>query len=64
LKEHPETAAKIERAIRQNAGLIAEQILEGEPAEEGAAAADAADTAEGEGTVTSISGGRRSKRGA
>ncbi|MEZ5827898.1 MAG: hypothetical protein R3D01_05700 [Hyphomicrobiales bacterium] len=30
LKEHPETAAKIERAIRQNAGLIAEQILEGE----------------------------------
>ncbi len=31
LKEHPETAAKIERAIRQNAGLIASQILEGVP---------------------------------
>jgi recombination protein RecA len=29
LKEHPETAAKIERAIRQNAGLIAGKILEG-----------------------------------
>ena len=31
LKEHPETAAKIERAIRQNAGLIAGKILEGTP---------------------------------
>ena len=29
LKEHPEMAAKIERAIRQNAGLIAGRILEG-----------------------------------
>src|SRR6202049_2659642 len=29
LKEPPETAAKIERAIRQNAGLIAGKILEG-----------------------------------
>ena len=29
LKEHPETAERIERAIRQNAGLIAGQILEG-----------------------------------
>ena len=29
LKEHPEMAEKIERAIRQNAGLLAGQILEG-----------------------------------
>src|ERR671925_1104049 len=29
LKEHPEVAERIERAIRQNAGLIAGQILEG-----------------------------------
>ena len=41
LKEHPETAERIERAIRQSAGLIAGQILEGgsEP--------DAADSGEG-----------------
>ena len=31
LKEHPHVADKIERAIRQNAGLIAGQILEGVP---------------------------------
>ena len=29
LKEHPETAQKIERAVRQSAGLLASQILEG-----------------------------------
>jgi recombination protein RecA len=29
LKEHPQVAEKIERVIRQNAGLIAGQILEG-----------------------------------
>jgi recombination protein RecA len=29
LKEHPQMAEKIERAIRQNAGLIAGQILQG-----------------------------------
>jgi recombination protein RecA len=29
LKEHPETAERIERAIRQNAGLVAGQILDG-----------------------------------
>ncbi len=29
LKEHPEMAQRIERAIRQNAGLLAGQILEG-----------------------------------
>jgi recombination protein RecA len=72
LKEHPEMAAKIERAIRQNAGLIAEQILQGEIEPSGDAAVggeaddagDGAGFAEGEGTVTSISGGgRRGKRG-
>src|SRR6202790_4266889 len=41
LKEHPEVAQAIEQAIRQNAGLIAEQFLAGE--EEG----DDAEEAEG-----------------
>jgi recombination protein RecA len=64
LKEHPETAIRIERAIRQNAGLLAGQILEGgsEPAaEEGAGG-----FAEGEGAVTPLAGGaaRRGRRGA
>ena len=31
LKDNPQTAERIERAIRQNAGLIAGQILEGTP---------------------------------
>ncbi|MGB5950130.1 MAG: recombinase RecA [Parvibaculum sp.] len=31
LKENPDMAAQIEQAIRQNAGLIAEQIMEGAP---------------------------------
>ncbi len=31
LKEHPETALRIERAIRQSAGLLGGQILEGGP---------------------------------
>ncbi|MGB5093497.1 MAG: recombinase RecA [Parvibaculum sp.] len=31
LKENPEIAAEIEAAIRQNAGLIAAQIMEGDP---------------------------------
>jgi recombination protein RecA len=31
LKENPDVAAQIEQAIRQNAGLIADQIMEGEP---------------------------------
>ncbi|OYX89542.1 MAG: DNA recombination/repair protein RecA [Azorhizobium sp. 32-67-21] len=40
LKQHPEVADRIEAAIRQNAGLIAEQILTGGPedADEGEAA--------------------------
>lgn len=31
LKENAQMAAEVERAVRQNAGLIAEKILEGEP---------------------------------
>jgi recombination protein RecA len=65
LKEHPDMAAKIERAIRQSAGLIAGRILEG------AAEPDAADGgevgfAEGESGVTPLPGGaaRRGRRGA
>jgi recombination protein RecA len=34
LKNNPDIAAKIEVAIRQNAGLIAEKILAGENSEE------------------------------
>ncbi|RAI37190.1 recombinase RecA [Rhodoplanes serenus] len=34
LRANPDVAAKIEAAIRQNAGLIAEQILAGEPEED------------------------------
>ncbi len=68
LKEHPETAEKIERAIRQNAGLLAGQILEGgsdtaSDAVEGESA-DGAESADG--TVTPLAGGaaRRGRRGA
>jgi recombination protein RecA len=63
LKEHPETAEKIERAIRQNAGLIAGQILEG-GSEEVAEGAESG-LAEGEGSVTPLAGGgaRRGGRG-
>jgi len=70
LKENPATAAKIEAAIRQNAGLIAEKILEGEgglddeAASGDAASGDAAaDEAETETVVTSMAGsGRKGKR--
>jgi recombination protein RecA len=66
LKEHPETAMKIERAIRQNAGLLAGQILEGvaEPAP-AAPEAGEGEAAEGDGTVTPLAGGaaRRGRRG-
>jgi recombination protein RecA len=64
LKEHPETAERIERAIRQSAGLIAGQILEGDA---GAAAESGSEgsLAEGDGSVTPLSGGaaRRGRRG-
>jgi recombination protein RecA len=39
LKANPDIAAKIETAVRQNAGLIAERILTGEePQDDGEAA--------------------------
>jgi recombination protein RecA len=42
LKQHPEIASKIEAAIRQNAGLIAEKILgPTEPEEDDSDAAEA-----------------------
>ena len=60
LKENPEMAERIELAIRQSAGLLADQILDGEPLEDDD---DGAPPAESE-TVTSISGGgRKGKRG-
>ena len=77
LKEHPETAAKIERAIRQNAGLIASQILEGVPEASSEATGETGEEAAsgegseggfaaGDGPVTSISSAaaRRGRRGA
>ena len=71
LKENPEMAAKIERAIRQNAGLIAAQILEGEvegadeaAGEDLSSGGTVSDSGDDDGTVTSIAGGgRRGKRG-
>ena len=64
MKEHPETADRIERAIRQNAGLIAGQILEGGSDPDAAESAEGA-TAEDEGAVTPLAGGsaRRGRRG-
>jgi recombination protein RecA len=68
LKEHREMAERIERAIRQSAGLIAGQILEGAPvsdaAESGEGASAEGGSAEGEGAVTPLSGGtaRRGRR--
>lgn len=41
LREHPEMAEMVERKIRQNAGLIADEMMAG-PSDDGPAAADAA----------------------
>src|SRR5215831_15931801 len=66
LKQHPETAERIERAIRQNAGLIAGQILDGggDAGEGGSAESGEGGLVEGEGSVTPLSGGaaRRGRR--
>jgi recombination protein RecA len=70
LKEHPEMAERIERAVRQNAGLLAGKILEGaaEPAsgDAGEPTAGEGGFAEGEAAVTPLAGGaaRRGRRGA
>ena len=65
LKEHPETAERIERAIRQNAGLIAGQILEGGSEPGRRRKRRGRDLAEGEDAVTPLAGGsaRRGRRG-
>ena len=67
LKEHPATAERIERAIRQSAGLLAGQILDGgvEVSEGGGGeSAAGGGLADGEGSVTPLSGGaaRRGRR--
>jgi recombination protein RecA len=66
LKEHPQVAERIERAIRQNAGLIAGQILEGasEASGEGTACDESASGFAEDGTVAPIAGGaaRRGRR--
>ncbi|MGB6700653.1 recombinase RecA [Methyloceanibacter sp.] len=66
LKEHPQVAEKIERAIRQNAGLIAGQILEGasEASGEGVEGDEAASGFAEDGAVAPIAGGaaRRGRR--
>jgi len=75
LKEHPQMAEKIERAIRQSAGLLAAQILEGTPdpasgeptsGDAGSGEGSAPGFAEGDGAVTPLSGAaaRRGRRGA
>jgi recombination protein RecA len=62
LKEHPDMAERIELAIRQGAGLLGDQLLDGEGAEDGGDD-DGPPPVEAE-TVTSTSGsGRKSKRG-
>ena len=66
LKEHPQVAEKIERAIRQNAGLIAGQILEGasDASGEGAEGDESAAGFAEDGAVAPIAGGaaRRGRR--
>jgi recombination protein RecA len=65
LKEHPETAERIERAIRQNAGLVAGQILGGgADTGEGGTPESGTSVTEGDGSVTPLSGGaaRRGRR--
>jgi recombination protein RecA len=58
LKENPATAARIEQAIRQNAGLVAEQILEGDLDEDAGGDEEAAGDDD---TVTGMSGGRKKR---
>ena len=62
LKEHPDMAARIELAIRQNAGLLAGKILEGVPESD----SDDGETSEtggfAEGDVAAVAGARRTKR--
>jgi recombination protein RecA len=61
LKEHPLVAEKIERAIRQNAGLIAGQILEAAP--EGGEGEEPGSGFAEDGSVSPIAGGAAARRG-
>jgi len=49
LKEHPKVAETIEKAIRQNAGLIVDRMLQAAP--EGSEAADAEDGPDADGVL-------------
>ena len=63
LKEHPKVAAEIEKAVRQNAGLIVDKMLEAAP--EGDEAADADDDAfapDSPGSDAAAKKGARAKR--
>jgi recombination protein RecA len=63
LKEHPQVAEKIERAIRQNAGLIAGQILDGGKSNrEGAEGEEGASGFAEDGSVSPV-GGAAARRG-
>jgi len=68
LKEHPQVAERIERAIRQNAGLIAGQVLDGgaEARGEGAEGEEGASGFAEDGSVSPMGGAaaRRGRRGA
>src|SRR6476659_4111533 len=58
LKDNPQTAERIERAIRQNAGLVAGQILGGgADTGEGGTPESGTSVTEGDGSVTPLSGG-------
>jgi recombination protein RecA len=64
LKQHPQMAEKIERAIRQNAGLIAGQILEGaSDVSAGEAEDDMSGFADGDGTVSPLGSAAAARRG-
>jgi recombination protein RecA len=67
LKENPQMAEKIERAIRQNAGLIGGKILEGsisEASESGEGSVIGFAEGDGDATISPMAGARRGRRGA
>jgi recombination protein RecA len=69
LKEHPDMAQRIERGVRQDAGLIAEQILEGDGGTSaagatgatGAASATGSGSGEGGKSASDLAGGEGNK---
>jgi recombination protein RecA len=67
LKEHPEIAARIEQAVRQNAGLIADRIFDDGEADEGSGGGDfdpeTGGGEDGESGITSIAGKARGRGG-